>query len=164
MHCINPSVYLSCVLDSLIIMMNLALPHINILSKIDLFKSLDTLKLPIEFYLDLCDLKYLSYFLENDFRTKKLKKLTDSIISDTFCMSDVLRECDKANSYIIGSCNEDNPEYLCSLAYTDTKYDRCFLFFNNYFYNHIPRGCKIRCDIGSHLGLALLTFYLRTEK
>jgi GTPase SAR1 family protein len=63
-HCIDPFKYLSAVLISLITMLQLELPHVNVLSKMDLVKSFENLPFDLDFYAEVQDLTYLLPYLE----------------------------------------------------------------------------------------------------
>lgn len=52
--CSNASQYLSAILLSLNIMMSLELPHVNVLSKIDLIESRGELAFSLEYYSEVC--------------------------------------------------------------------------------------------------------------
>jgi hypothetical protein len=58
-HCSDPSKYISAVFLSLSTMLRLELPHVNVLSKIDLVEQDGTLDFNLEFYTDVMDLEYL---------------------------------------------------------------------------------------------------------
>lgn len=58
-HCSDPSKFLSVLLLSLHSMTQLELPHVNVLSKMDLIESLGPLQFGLEFYTDVLDLSYL---------------------------------------------------------------------------------------------------------
>ena len=58
-HCSDPSKFLSVLLLSLNSMIQLELPHVNVLSKMDLIESLGPLEFGLEFYTDVLDLSYL---------------------------------------------------------------------------------------------------------
>ncbi|KAF0976803.1 hypothetical protein FDP41_004098 [Naegleria fowleri] len=58
-HCTDASKYISVLMVSLSIMIRLELPHVNILSKIDLIEQYGKLAFDIDFYTDVQDLSYL---------------------------------------------------------------------------------------------------------
>ena len=51
-YCYDDDKFLSACVYSLISMINLELPHVNVLSKVDLFKQYGHLERPVEFYLE----------------------------------------------------------------------------------------------------------------
>jgi hypothetical protein len=57
--CSDPANFISAVLVSLSTMLRLELPHLNVLSKIDLVESLGPLPFNLDFYKDAVDLNYL---------------------------------------------------------------------------------------------------------
>jgi len=78
-YCSNPTTFISVLLTSLITMLKLELPHINVLSKIDLITSLGNLDFSLEFYTDVLDLNYLLDTLDQDPFAKKHHKLNTQI-------------------------------------------------------------------------------------
>lgn len=60
-------------------MLQLELPHINVLSKIDLITSYGDLPFNLDFYTEVQDLSYLQYELEKDPRSSKYAELNKAI-------------------------------------------------------------------------------------
>lgn len=60
-------------------MLQLELPHINVLSKIDIITSYGDLPFNLDFYTDVQDLSYLQYELEKDPRSGKFSELNKAI-------------------------------------------------------------------------------------
>ena len=58
-HCTDPSKYISILMVSLSIMIRLELPHVNVLSKVDLIQQYGKLAFDIDFYTQVQDLSYL---------------------------------------------------------------------------------------------------------
>jgi GTPase SAR1 family protein len=58
-HCTDPSKYISAVFLALSTMMRLELPHVNVLSKVDLVEHEGSLVFNLDFYTDVADLSYL---------------------------------------------------------------------------------------------------------
>ncbi|CAN1274522.1 GPN-loop GTPase QQT1 [Linum perenne] len=77
--CSDPSKYISGLLLSLSTMIHLELPHINVLSKIDLIESYGKLAFNLDFYTDVHDLSYLQHHIEQDPRSAKYRKLTKEL-------------------------------------------------------------------------------------
>ncbi|OQR88810.1 GPN-loop GTPase 2 [Thraustotheca clavata] len=63
-HCTDSSKFISVVLLSLSSMVRLELPHVNVLSKMDLIQQYGNLAFNLEFYTDVLDLRYLLDRLE----------------------------------------------------------------------------------------------------
>jgi len=59
-HCTDASKYISVLMVSLSIMIRLELPHVNVLSKVDLIQQYGKLNFDIDFYTDVQDLAYLT--------------------------------------------------------------------------------------------------------
>jgi len=77
--CCDPGKYVSALLLSLSTMLHLELPHINVLSKIDLIENYGNLAFNLDFYTDVQDLSYLQHHLEQDPRSAKYRKLTKEL-------------------------------------------------------------------------------------
>ena len=68
-HCADPAQFISVVFVSLASMLRIELPHVNVLSKIDLLESRGELQFGLEFYTDLADLDYLLPLIPNELRS-----------------------------------------------------------------------------------------------
>ncbi|KAL0338844.1 UNVERIFIED_CONTAM: GPN-loop GTPase QQT1 [Sesamum angustifolium] len=77
--CSDPGKYVSALLLSLSTMLHLELPHVNVLSKIDLIESYGKLAFNLDFYTDVQDLSYLQHHLDQDPRSAKHRKLTKEL-------------------------------------------------------------------------------------
>eukprot|EP00270_Netrium_digitus_P008387 TRINITY_DN2506_c0_g2_i2.p1 TRINITY_DN2506_c0_g2~~TRINITY_DN2506_c0_g2_i2.p1 ORF type:complete len:269 (-),score=71.82 TRINITY_DN2506_c0_g2_i2:40-795(-) len=77
--CAAPHKYLSALLLSLQAMLHLGLPHVNVLSKIDLTECYGKLAFNLEFYTDVQDLQYLQQLMSKDVRSAKYRKLTAAL-------------------------------------------------------------------------------------
>ncbi|KAJ2337941.1 hypothetical protein GGF43_006993, partial [Coemansia sp. RSA 2618] len=116
-------------------MLKLEMPHVNVLSKIDLLAQLGELDFNLEFYTAVMDLDYLLFHLnerEPSARFGELNKAVCGLIEDfglvgfsTLCITDkhsvatLLKEIDKANGYIFGALTEGNEEILLAANSTD---------------------------------------------
>ncbi|KAG0481016.1 hypothetical protein HPP92_011874 [Vanilla planifolia] len=114
--CCDPGKYVSALLLSLSTMLHLELPHVNVLSKIDLIESYGKLPYNLEFFTDVEDLSYLQYHLDQDPRSSKYRKLTKVLcdvvkdfslvnfstldIQDKESVGNLLKIIDKSNGYI----------------------------------------------------------------
>lgn len=118
----SPSQYVSVTLLALRSMLQLDLPHINVLSKIDLLKSYGELPFALDFYTESQDLTYLFPHIEQESPSllgKKYAKLTEAIaevvedfglvqfevlaVEDKKSMIHLLSVIDKATGYLFGS-------------------------------------------------------------
>ncbi|KAK3256886.1 GPN-loop GTPase qqt1 [Cymbomonas tetramitiformis] len=77
--CTDPSKYISALMLSLGTMLHMGLPHINVLSKIDLIERYGNLDFNLDFYTDVLDLEYLQNHLEQDPLSRRFKKLTEGL-------------------------------------------------------------------------------------
>ena len=118
----SPSQYVSILLLALRAMLMMDLPHINVLSKIDMLKSYGPLPMRLDYYTDAQELEYLQPFIEQESSSalgKKYARLTETIgelVSDfnlvsfeVLCVDDkqsmisLQSVVDKANGYIFGA-------------------------------------------------------------
>lgn len=114
----SPSQYVSVLLISLRSMLQMSLPQINVISKIDKLKSYGKLPFRLNYYTEVQDLEFLTPLLEkesNSILGKRYVKLTQSIstiiedynlvsfkvlaVENKRCMIDLLYEVDKALGY-----------------------------------------------------------------
>jgi hypothetical protein len=120
-HVSDPAKYISVLLLSLASMTQLSLPHVNVLSKMDLIESMGRLEFGLEFYTDVLDLSYLLPRLRQQAGAahplaKKFSRLTKSLaeliesynlvsfvpldIQNPQLIANVVRIVDKANGYM----------------------------------------------------------------
>lgn len=119
-HCSDAGKFIAALMLSLSAMLKIGLPHINLLTKVDLLKKhMDKLQFGIDFYTEVLDLNYLLDCLDSDNFMNKYKKLNSafvSIIEDyslvTFQLVNMLKEeslinvknlVDKANGFVFKS-------------------------------------------------------------
>ncbi|KAI8906426.1 GPN-loop GTPase [Gorgonomyces haynaldii] len=130
-YCVDPARYVSMLVLSLKTMLQLELPHVNILSKVDNMELYGKLHFPLEYYTQVQDLSYLLGLLDQDPFTKKYMRLSKALCDlveefglvgfSTLCVDDkesvihVARTIDKANGYIYGGLDQGN-ESLFSVA------------------------------------------------
>jgi hypothetical protein len=147
--CSDPGKYVSALLISLSTMLHLELPHINVLSKIDLIEQYGKLAFNLDFYTDVQDLSYLQDTLDNDPRSAKYRKLTHELcevvedfglvsfttlnIQDKESVMELLKIIDKSNGYVFrgieGNINEFNK---LAAAPTNWDYDRTMAIQEKY--------------------------------
>lgn len=126
----DPSKFISVLLMSLSSMLQIELPHVNILSKMDLINQYGKLAFNLDFYTDVLDLGYLVETMDNDRFLSKFKKLNEKIcdvIQDYSLLSYIplniqkkssilncIQQIDRANGYIYGHL--DNQDLMVSIA------------------------------------------------
>ncbi|XP_022184721.1 GPN-loop GTPase 2 [Nilaparvata lugens] len=132
-YCSDSGKFISTLLLSLTGMLQMELPHINVLSKIDQVAEYgDNLRFGLDFYTEVLDLDYLLEALQTDPFTAKYKKLSKAIVSlvedyslvsflplnikDKKLIIRVKNACDKANGYVYGSGEERNVQALLASA------------------------------------------------
>jgi GPN-loop GTPase len=132
-YCSEPHKFISALLLSLHTMLQMSLPHINVLSKADQFKEHQSkLLFNLEYYTEVLDLKYLLEALDEKPEYRKYKKLNEAIVSMvedyglvTFQPLDVNRTeslarlyklIDKANGYVFGANEEQTVNSLVACA------------------------------------------------
>lgn len=122
--------FISVMLMSLSTMLQIELPHVNVLSKMDLIQQYGQLAFNLDFYTNVLDLSYLCESLSDDVILKKFKKLNEKmceVVSDFSLLSflplniqkrsNVLRcmqSVDRANGYVYG--NLDNMDVMNSVG------------------------------------------------
>ncbi|GAA5872801.1 hypothetical protein JCM16303_006837 [Sporobolomyces ruberrimus] len=79
-HILDPSKYIALLLLSLRTMLQLELPHINVLSKIDLLANAGELPFNLDFYTEVQDLEHLLPLLSQDPRMSKFGELNEKIV------------------------------------------------------------------------------------
>lgn len=118
----SASQYISVLLLALRSMLQLDLPHVNILSKIDILKQYGALPFNLDFYTEVQDLTHLYPYVEKESPTmlgKRYSKLTEAIgelvmdfglvsfevlaVEDKHSMIRILRTIDKASGYLFGT-------------------------------------------------------------
>ncbi|QYS93977.1 GPN-loop GTPase 2 [Trichoderma simmonsii] len=123
----QPSLYVSNVLLSLRAMIQMDMPHINVLSKIDKIASYDELPFNLEYYTDVDDLTHLTPFLEAEspgMRNEKFGRLHEAIahmiesyglvryevlaVENKKSMMYLLRVIDRAGGYVFGGAEGAN--------------------------------------------------------
>eukprot|EP00112_Aurelia_sp_Birch-Aquarium-sp1_P001554 Seg1167.11 transcript_id=Seg1167.11/GoldUCD/mRNA.D3Y31 product="GPN-loop GTPase 2" protein_id=Seg1167.11/GoldUCD/D3Y31 len=131
-YCSDPGKFISVLLTSLSTMLQIELPHVNVLSKMDLIQQYGKLPFNIEFFTDVLDLSYLLEIFEKDPFFKKYQKLnkalTDVIqdyglvsftalcVEDKETMLNLVKLIDKAGGYVFGIKNLDNMASMMSCA------------------------------------------------
>ncbi|KAM7279832.1 hypothetical protein ACFE04_006966 [Oxalis oulophora] len=125
--CSDSSKYVSALLLSLSTMLHMELPHINVLSKIDLIESYGKLDFNLDFYTDVEDLSYLQNYLDQDPRTAKYRKLTKELcdvieefglvnfstldIQDKESVGSLVKLIDRTNGYIFAGIDASAVEF-----------------------------------------------------
>ncbi|XP_052488804.1 GPN-loop GTPase QQT1 isoform X2 [Gossypium raimondii] len=125
--CSDPAKYISALILSLSTMLHLELPHINVLSKIDLIESYGKLSFNLDFYTDVQDLSYLQHHLDQDPRSAKFRKLTKELcdviedfsivnfttldIQDKESVGNLVKLIDKSNGYIFAGIDASAVEF-----------------------------------------------------
>ncbi|KAJ1942687.1 hypothetical protein GGF37_003001 [Kickxella alabastrina] len=134
-YCTEAARFISVLMLSLTTMTMLEMPHINVLSKIDLLEQMGELDFNLEYYTSVMDLSYLLFHLnerETSARFSSLNQVICELIEDyslvgfsTLCINDkhsvaaLLKEIDKANGYIFGALTEGNESILMAADSTD---------------------------------------------
>lgn len=123
----QPSLYVSNVLLSLRAMIQMDMPHVNVLSKIDKVHAYDELPFNLEYYTDVDDLNYLTPYLESEspaLRSDKFGKLNEAVanmiesyslvryevlaVENKKSMMHLLRVIDRAGGYVFGGAEGAN--------------------------------------------------------
>lgn len=131
-YCSDASKFISVLLTSLSTMLQLELPHVNVLSKCDLIEKHGKLAFNIDFYTEVLDLTYLLDQFKDDGQFHKYKKLNAALVDiieeyslvsfvplnvqDKESMLRVMKVADKANGYVFGDLEERDMQSLMSCA------------------------------------------------
>lgn len=123
----QPSLYVSNVLLSLRAMIQMDMPHVNVLSKIDKVSDYDELPFNLDYYTDVDDLTHLTPYLEAEspaMRNEKFGALNETVarliesyglvryevlaVENKKAMMHLLRVIDRAGGYIFGGAEGAN--------------------------------------------------------
>ncbi|XP_068426186.1 GPN-loop GTPase 2 [Clinocottus analis] len=131
-YCADPAKFISVLCTSLSTMLHVELPHVNILSKMDLIERYGKLAFNLDFYTEVMDLTYLLDHLAADPFFKKFHRLNEKLaeviqdyslvsfvplsVQDKESMIQVLRAVDKANGFCFGDLEERNLQAMMSAA------------------------------------------------
>ncbi|KAI9350513.1 GPN-loop GTPase [Zopfochytrium polystomum] len=139
--CTDPFKYVAALILSLKTMIQLELPHLNVLSKIDLLPSYGKLAFNLDFFTEVQDLSHLLDRLESDRSfPKRLGKLNRALcelveefslvgfltlaVEEKESMLRLVRAIDKAIGYAFGSAGSTAEMVLESVAAVDSSYLR----------------------------------------
>nr|CDS28662.1 GPN loop GTPase 2 [Hymenolepis microstoma] len=131
-YCTDAGKFISVLLTSLVAMLQLSLPHVNVLSKIDLIEMYGKLPFNLDFFTEVLNLSHLVERLEDDpffAKYKKMNKVLAEIVQDssiiTFQVLDarertllqrVMQCADKANGYVFGNDEQRSLQAMMSCA------------------------------------------------
>jgi len=132
-HCSDPGKYLSSLMVCTVTMLQLGLPHVNIMTKLDEMKRFsDKLDFNINFYTEVLNLNYLLENLDEDNILPQYKKLNEAMvsliedyslvsfipldISNKELLLNVKNAIDKANGYIFGGNEPQDIQTLLACA------------------------------------------------
>ncbi|XP_066573773.1 GPN-loop GTPase 2 [Amia ocellicauda] len=131
-YCADPAKFISVLCTSLSTMLHVELPHVNVLSKMDLVEQFGRLAFNLDFYTEVLDLSYLLGHLGADPFFKKFARLNEKLIEliedyslvsfvplnvqDKQSMAQVMRVVDKANGYCFGDLEQRSLEAMMSAA------------------------------------------------
>lgn len=139
-YCSEPHKYISALLLSLHTMLQMGLPHVNVLSKADQIKEHQSkLLFSLDYYTEVLDLKYILDALDEIPEYKKYKKLNEAIVSmvedyalvsfqpldanRTESFARLYKLIDKANGYAFGASEEKsiNSMLACAVGAESSK-------------------------------------------
>ncbi|XP_078733518.1 GPN-loop GTPase 2 [Lampetra fluviatilis] len=117
-YCSDPGKFVSVLCTALAAMLHVELPHVNVLSKVDLIEMQGPLAFNLDFYTEVMDMSYLLQYLADDPFFRKYKKLNEGLIEmvesyslvsfvplnvqDAESLRAVVRAVDKANGCCFG--------------------------------------------------------------
>uniref|UniRef100_A0A6G1RH18 GPN-loop GTPase 2 n=1 Tax=Hypotaenidia okinawae TaxID=2861861 RepID=A0A6G1RH18_9GRUI len=131
-YCTDPGKFISVLCTSLSTMLHVELPHVNVLSKMDLIEQYGKLAFNLDYYTEVLDLSYLVDHLASDPFFRNYRRLNEKLveviedyslvsfvplnIQDKQSMRQVLQAVDKANGYSFGDQEQRSLEALMSAA------------------------------------------------
>ncbi|NWR43203.1 GPN2 GTPase, partial [Regulus satrapa] len=131
-YCTDPGKFISVLCTSLSTMLHVELPHVNVLSKMDLIEQYGKLAFNLDYYTEVLDLSYLVDHLASDPFFRNFRRLNEKLveviedyslvsfvplnIQDKQSMRRVLQAVDKANGYCFGEQEHRSLEALMSAA------------------------------------------------
>jgi len=131
-YCSDPGKFIAVCLTSLTTMLQIALPHVNLLSKVDLVERYGKLHFNLDYYTEVLDLEYLLDTFPEDNFTKKYKQLNEALtgLINDYSLVNFLpitvkskerllaasQVVDKANGYVFGSGEERSMRNLMGSA------------------------------------------------
>lgn len=135
-YCSEPTKFVSTLLLALNMMLHMALPHVNVLSKADMLKMYEhKLQFNIDFYTDVLDLSYLVEALDSTPTFQRYKKLNNvicnmiqdySLVSfqllnsyDTYSLLSLRNITDKAHGYTNNATEEQFINALLTSEHID---------------------------------------------
>lgn len=118
-YCSDSGKFISVLVTSLTTMLRVELPHVNVLSKVDLAEKNGRLRFGLDFYSEVMDLSYLLEDVPDDPFTRRYVRLTAALsslvqnyslvsflplcVNDKVMVQRVMKAVDKSNGYIFGS-------------------------------------------------------------
>ncbi|NXJ84178.1 GPN2 GTPase, partial [Trogon melanurus] len=131
-YCTDPGKFISVLCTSLSTMLHVELPHVNVLSKMDLIEQYGKLAFNLDYYTEVLDLSYLVDHLASDPFFRNYRRLNEKLVEviedyslvsfvplnvqDKESMRQVMRAVDKANGYSFGDEEHRSLEALMSAA------------------------------------------------
>ncbi|NWI43169.1 GPN2 GTPase, partial [Picathartes gymnocephalus] len=131
-YCTDPGKFISVLCTSLSTMLHVELPHVNVLSKMDLIEQYGKLAFNLDYYTEVLDLSYLVDHLASDPFFRNFRRLNEKLveviedyslvsfvplnIQDKQSMRQVMQAVDKANGYSFGDQELRSLEVLMSAA------------------------------------------------
>uniref|UniRef100_H2ZDU9 GPN-loop GTPase 2 n=1 Tax=Ciona savignyi TaxID=51511 RepID=H2ZDU9_CIOSA len=131
-YCADASKFIAVLLTSLATMLHIGLPHVNVLSKMDIAEEYGKFPFHLEYYTEVLDLNRLLEADKDDPFMKKFHSLNQKLCSviedyslvsfstldvqDKESMLNLLKEIDKANGCCFGTVEERNIQKLLSTA------------------------------------------------
>lgn len=131
-YCTDPAKFISVLCTSLSTMLHMELPHVNVLSKMDLIEKFGKIAFNLEYYTEVLDLSYLLDHFAKDPFFKNFRRLNKKLIEviqdyslvsfiplnvqDKETMKYVIKAVDKANGYCFGNSEQRTMEAMMSAA------------------------------------------------
>ncbi|XP_075051884.1 GPN-loop GTPase 2 isoform X2 [Mixophyes fleayi] len=131
-YCTDPAKFISVLCTSLSTMLHVQLPHINILSKMDLIEQYGQLAFNIDYYTEVMDLSYLANHLTSDPFFRRHRRLHEKLAEDEQSLKRVLAAVDKANGFCFGVDNRSPGNLMSAVVGADFHFTSTLAFQEKY--------------------------------
>lgn len=156
-YCNDASKFISVLLTSLSTMLQVGLPHVNVLSKIDLIEKYGKLPFNLDYFTEVLDLDFLLDQFKDEPSVRRYKKLNEALIGlvqdyglvsfstlhveSKQSMKTLMAQVDKANGYVYGGLSEVSNDVMSMMSTAvgaDFQFDRTGLTQERYMKDDEP--------------------------
>ncbi|KAG8451270.1 hypothetical protein GDO86_003483 [Hymenochirus boettgeri] len=150
-YCTDPAKFISVLCTSLSTMLHVELPHVNVLSKMDLIEQYGRLAFNLDFYTEVMDLSYLVDHLTSDPFFRRHRRLHEKLaeviqdyglvtfiplsIKDDETLKQVLNSVDKATGFCFGETGQNLSNLMSVAVGADFHFASTLAFQEKYVEN-----------------------------